>query len=71
MRADKIIVSRTGSYFEKDAIITTTLEGFSIDGNIIEGTRVIKNLGLNENNHHKFQLTLTNGHIIFNDETDL
>ena len=71
VRAGKIVVTRTAPYFETGTTITTILEGFSIDGNDIKGTRVLKNLGINEDGHHKFRVTLTGGHISFNNGIEI
>jgi hypothetical protein len=71
IRAGKIIVSRTAPYFQKGATITATLDGFSIDGNVIHGKRVVKNLGPNAHGHYEFQVALIGGHITFNDGSEL
>ncbi|MGK7390662.1 MAG: hypothetical protein ACNS60_09930 [Candidatus Cyclobacteriaceae bacterium M2_1C_046] len=71
IRAGKVIISRTAPFWQKNAVITTAFEDFSIDGNQITGVRSITNLGLNENDNHVFKVTLTDGNIIFTDGTEI
>jgi hypothetical protein len=45
--AGKIIVDITAGYFTQGSVRTTHTEGFSVDGNSLEFTRVVTNQGLN------------------------
>lgn len=71
VRAGIIYITRTAPFWQKNAVITTTFENFSIDGNNIYGTRKIENLGLNENDNHMFKTTLSDGKIEFVDGSEI
>lgn len=60
-----LIVIRTyGRYNEAEFERTITFKNFTINGNLIEGTKVIRKTA-----EHEYQITLTNGKITFTDGT--
>jgi len=60
-----IIVIRTcGQYNGAEFERTITFKNFTINGNLIEGTKVIRKTA-----EHQYQITLTNGKITFTDGT--
>ncbi|MEW5845690.1 MAG: hypothetical protein AB1777_05410 [Bacteroidota bacterium] len=60
-----VIVIRTcGRYNEAEFVRTITFQNFTINGNLIEGTKEIRKTAENE-----YQITLTNGKITFTDGT--
>lgn len=66
-RAGKIIISRTGRYFEMGAQHSVTFEDFTVNNISVEGTRTVTNLGVNENENFIFDVTLSNGKVTLPD----
>lgn len=70
-RRGQIIVTFTGRYRRPGAVITHTFQNFYVNDNHMEGTKVMTNMGLNEQGHMIFQhvaegsITFaTDGHVI-------
>ena len=68
VRKGKVIIERRGFYRQKGSFRTVTLENYSVNGIQIEGTRTIKNMGLDQNNHMWFNISLQNGKITTPDD---
>ncbi|MFN8207011.1 MAG: hypothetical protein U0T82_06320 [Bacteroidales bacterium] len=60
-RSGKIIITKVGRRIDEGSYRRVTLENFIVNGNKIEGTRTITNLGLNENSNPHFSVVLTGG----------
>lgn len=69
VRSGKINMIYTGFRFLPGTVITTTLEEFSIDGRLIEGTRKVENVSESVAVNPKFHITLSDGMITFLDGT--
>ncbi len=67
VRSGKIIVKRIGHYRDLGFLKIIELQNFHVNGNLIEGTRIVENMGLNENGHYYFSVTLRNGKITTSD----
>lgn len=67
VRSGKIIVKRIGHYRYLGFLKIIELQNFHVNGNLIEGTRIVENMGLNENGHYYFSVTLRNGKITTSD----
>ena len=63
VRKGKVIIVRKGLYRQKGSFRTVTLENYSVNGIQIEGTRTIENMGLDQDNHTWFSISLQNGKI--------
>ncbi len=63
MRKGKIFIHRYGNYRQQGSYRMVTLNGYSVNGIQIEGTRTITNMGLDQNLHTWFALSLQNGKI--------
>ena len=55
-RRGKIIVSFTGRYRHPGTVITHGFDGYYVDDNKVEGTKVVTNMGFNEANHMYYQI---------------
>lgn len=66
-RSGKIIVKRIGHYRDLGFLKIIELQNFHVNGNLIEGTRIVENMGLNENGHYYFSVTLRNGKVTTSD----
>lgn len=66
-RAGKILVSMTGRYRAQGTVITITFDGYSVNGNKIEGTKTITNMGKNSNGNPYFEIKVTGGKITTSD----
>jgi len=66
-RSGKIIIKRIGHYRDLGFLKIVELQNFHVNGNLIEGTRIIQNMGLNENGHYFFSVTLRNGKVTTSD----
>lgn len=55
-RRGKIIISFTGRYHETGTIITHTFENYFVNDNSVEGTKVVTNMGENENGNLYFTI---------------
>ena len=59
----KIIIVVTGRYREIGATKTVTFDNFTIDDNLIEGTKTVENLGRNEDGNLQYRVTLVGGKV--------
>lgn len=64
-----IFISYTGRKFMPGTIITTTFQDFTVDGKLIEGTRVVENISESLEDNPTFHITLTDGKITLEDGT--
>jgi hypothetical protein len=55
-RRGKIIISFTGRYHETGTIITHTFENYFVNDNSVEGSKVVTNMGENENGNLYFTI---------------
>jgi hypothetical protein len=58
-RRGKIIITFTGRYFEPGTIITHNLEDYFVNDNSVEGTKVVTNMGENDNGNLYFTIEVT------------
>ncbi|MCC6599511.1 MAG: hypothetical protein IT223_02435 [Crocinitomicaceae bacterium] len=49
VRNGQLLISYTGRYRDEGTVITITPSGYTVDGYLVQGTKVITNLGLNSN----------------------
>lgn len=68
-RSGIIHISYTDLRNVPDAMVTTTFENYFVNGNQVEGTRVLENISDGTTNQRAFQVTVSNGHITFEDGT--
>jgi hypothetical protein len=66
-RSGKIIIVVTGPRFETGSTKTVTLDNYYFNGIKVEGTKVHENMGINNDGHMVFQVTLTGGKITLPD----
>ena len=66
-RSGKIIINYTDRRRISGAVITTTFEEFSVNGNKVEGTRVLTNISGESDAQRSFSIVITNGRIVFED----
>ena len=65
-----IKLAYTGNLLFNGAKITTTFDGYEVDGKKVEGTRTITNKGANlETNTLSLEVSITNGKVTWPDET--
>jgi hypothetical protein len=55
-RRGKILISFTGRYRHAGTVITTTFDNFFVNDKSVGGTKVVTNMGLNENNNMYFTI---------------
>ncbi len=67
-RSGKILISFT-DFRHTSAQITTTFENFFINGNQLEGTRVLTNISNESESQRAFEVVITDGKITFEDGT--
>lgn len=58
-RRGKILVSFTGRYRHPGTVITTTFDNYFVNDHQVEGTKVVTNMGKNENNNLYFTIEIT------------
>ena len=58
-RRGKIIVSFTGKYRRPGTVITTGFDSFFVNDNQIDGTKVVTNMGKNDDGHPYFTVNVT------------
>ena len=63
VRKGKIKITYTGGRFQPGSVVTTTLEDYSINDIIIEGTRTLTNITESANDYPTFSIALTGGKI--------
>jgi len=68
IRKGIVVVEYSGSWLEPGATITTVTNNFFVDDLKVEGTRVLENISATMN-ELKYSVVLTNGKIIWPDET--
>ena len=68
-RAGKLIITHDGKIWENGSVITTVLEGYSVNGIKIEGTRTLTNLTTLESPGIVHEVKVTGGKIIWPDGT--
>lgn len=67
LRSGKIIYTMTGKYRTPGTVITVTLDNFHRNGDLIEGTKTITNMGKNSDNHTYFNVEVSNAKITTDD----
>ena len=67
-RTGKVMVNYTGNWLSEGTEVTTTLDGFSVDGIKVEGSHVLTNLGMADN-VITFQEKITDGKVTWTDNT--
>ena len=68
-RSGQILISYTDRRNVAGAVITTTLNNFMVNGNLIEGTHTFTNVSDGSPNQRAHQVTVENGRITFEDGT--
>lgn len=63
-RFGTIRIKYTGKYRDSATVITTTFENYYVNGNKVEGKKVVQNMG-----NRTYKITVTNGKITFKDGT--
>lgn len=63
VRTGKIICEFTGFYREEGTVITTTLDNYHVNGNLVEGTHSVTNEGRNANNHIYFTISVVGARV--------
>ena len=71
VRKGIVHIERKGRYLQAGSYRTVTLENYLVNGIQIEGTRTVKNMGLDENLHMWFTIDLQNGKIITPDGIEI
>lgn len=66
-RSGKIIITITAPRHETGSVRTVTFDNYKINGILVEGTKVVENMGLNDNQNVVFNVTLTGGMITLPD----
>lgn len=66
-----VSISYTAARFLPGSEITTTFDNYAVNGNKVEGTRVVTNISDNIFGNPKFQVQLTDGKITFTDNTTI
>jgi hypothetical protein len=56
-----LFITYTGRYREVGSVITITTDNYSVDGYLIEGSKVIENLGLNESGQLHYSIMVDGG----------
>ncbi|UII19233.1 hypothetical protein [Fulvivirga ligni] len=59
VRKGKINIAYTGGRFQSGSVVTTTLDGYSINDIAIEGTRTLTNITESANDYPTFSISLT------------
>lgn len=68
-RTGKIIVTLTGKYRMPGTVITTTFDNYTVDGNKVEGTKTVTNMGMNSSQHPYWKIEVKNAKITKTDKT--
>jgi len=58
-RRGKILVSFTGRYWNPGTVITTGFDHYFVNDNQVDGTKVVTNMGLNDQGHPVFNIDVT------------
>lgn len=58
-RRGKILISFTGRYFEEGTVITTGFDNYFVDDNQVDGTKVVTNMGPNDEGKPYFTIEIT------------
>lgn len=70
-RSGKIIATFTGPYPEAGTVITTTTEDYYVNGNLVEGTRTVTNMGTNDAGNIWFTVVTEGGHVHLSSGEDI
>tara|TARA_B100001758_G_scaffold247959_1_gene269198 strand:+ start:24104 stop:24940 length:837 start_codon:yes stop_codon:yes gene_type:complete len=62
-RRGKIIVTYTGRYRDSLSVITTTFDNYYVNSNLIEGEKVVTNMGRNDNGNMWFAIDVNDAKI--------
>jgi hypothetical protein len=65
-RTGKIIVTLTGKYRATGTVITYTFDNFTVNGNKVEGTKTVTNMGPNAQGHPVFHIVVSKAKITGN-----
>jgi hypothetical protein len=71
MRKGMLYITYTGRYREVGSVITISPENYTVDGYLIEGTKVIENLGLNDSGQLHYAITVNGAITAPNNEWDI
>ena len=63
LRNGKIIITYTAKYRDSTSIITTTFDNYHYDNRLIEGERIVKNQGRNDQGNMWFTISVNNATI--------
>jgi len=66
-RRGKILITFTGRYFEEGTVITTGFDNYFVDDNHVDGTKILTNMGQNDDGHPYFTIVV-NGVIYLADD---
>ncbi len=69
VRSGKIICEFTGLYREQGTMITTTLDNYHVNGNLVEGTHIVTNEGRNSDNNIYFSIDVIGAEVVTPDGT--
>ena len=70
-RSGKVIAVFTGLYKDAGSVITISTEDYYVNGNHVEGTKTITNLGLNDAGNIHFSVEVADGKITLTDGSDI
>lgn len=70
-RKGKIIISLSGPRMTEGSVKTVTFDNYYINGIKVEGTKTITNTGYNESQNLTFDVSLTGGKLILEDESEI
>lgn len=68
-RTGKIIITYNGRYRDAGTVITYTLSNYTVDGNKVEGSKTVTNMGPNTNGQPRWHVVVTGGKITKTDGT--
>lgn len=68
-RSGKILISFTDARHIAGAVVTTTFENYTVNGNQVEGTRTLTNISNETEGQRAFEIKTENGKITFEDGT--
>ncbi len=66
-RSGKVMATFTGPYKEEGTVITIVPEDYHVNGNLVEGTKTITNIGLNDAGNITFTVIVVDGKITLED----
>jgi len=62
-RTGRIIIEATGRYRDKGTVLTITPDNYEVDGYLVEGKKVVENVGENDLGNMMFKISVTNGKV--------